>query len=77
MMEPSRSNQVLSKPFLKKTKIIKCLFTFNFCVCDVKNTIRCSVTYQTAFYIMEPTKKLSLKRNFYEVVFTCFFNRVS
>ena len=53
-----------------------CLFTFNFCVCDAKNTVRCLVTHQTMFYIAGPIKKLSLKHSFCEAVSTCLFNRV-
>ena len=51
-----------------------CWFFLNFCVCGETNAAKCLVTNQTIFYIVGPTKKLSLKRNFYEVVFTYFFN---
>ena len=50
------------------------LFFTSVCVCDETNAARCLVTNQTAFCIVEPIKKLSLKRSFYEEVFTCFFN---
>jgi hypothetical protein len=50
------------------------LFNLNFFVCTVENIVRYLVIYQIAFYNVESTKKFSLKRNFYEIVFTCFFN---
>jgi hypothetical protein len=53
------------------------LFSFNFCVCDVKNTVRYLIIHQTVFYTMGSIKKLNLKRSFCEVVFTCFLNWVS
>jgi hypothetical protein len=39
-----------------------------------KNTVKYFITVKTAFYTAGPTKKLNLKRSFYEVFFTCFFN---
>ena len=36
--------------------------------------VRCLIIIKIVFYIMEFIKKLSLKRNFYKVVLTCFFN---
>jgi len=57
-----------------RVHLFSCSF---FYVCGVKNATRCLVIHQTTFYIVGPTKKLSLKRSFYEVVFTCHFNRVS
>jgi len=57
-----------------------CKYLFNWCVCldlvfrvcGIKNIVGCLVIYQTAFYIVEPIKKLSLKYSFCEVVFTYF-----
>jgi hypothetical protein len=54
-----------------------CLFCTCFCVCGAKNIVRCLVTVKTAFCTTGPTKKLSLKCSFREVVFICFFNWVS
>ena len=50
------------------------LFYTCFCVCGVTNAARFLVTNQTVFYTTRPTKKLSLKHSFCEVVFTCLFN---
>ena len=44
-----------------------------FCVCGAKNIARCLIIVKTTFYTVRPTKKFSLKRSFYEAVFTCFF----
>jgi hypothetical protein len=53
----------------------KAVFVLHLILClRVTNTARCLVTNQTAFYTMGSTKKLSLKRCFFEAVFTCFFN---
>lgn len=48
------------------------LFRFSFCICGVKNIDRCLVIHQAAFYIVGPTKKLSLKCNFCEAIFHVF-----
>ena len=50
------------------------LFCNCFCIYGATNAAKCLVTNKTMFCIARPTKKLSLKRSFCEVVFTCFFN---
>jgi hypothetical protein len=51
------------------------LFSANFYVCGETNAAKCLVTNQIAFYAAGPTKKLSLKRSFYAVVFSCFLTK--
>lgn len=50
------------------------LFFTSFYVCDETNTVKCLITNQTMFCNARSTKKLTVKRSFYEAIFICFFN---
>jgi hypothetical protein len=56
------------------SKLSLLFVSVSFSVCSENNVGRYLIINQIIFYIKKIIKKLSLKRNFYEVVYLCFFN---
>jgi hypothetical protein len=50
-----------------------CLFSCSFYVWGVKNIVRCLVIHQTAFYIVEPIKKIKFETQFLWSSYYMFF----